>query len=643
MAANLFINRLYVVTRDHRVAYDQQFHHGINIIRGENSSGKSTITHLLFFALGGVYTNFVNEAKQCESAYVEVSINDAIYTLRRQIEVSDDGRVNGMVGMTIYWGNLDEAVRLNCRFNHYGYRTLADRKSFSNVLFELMGYPIVEGDNNITFYQLLRLIYIDQESPTASLFYYEKFDNQTTREAIADLLMGIFDAELYQTKIRLKELNADLAATKSDIASVKRALQKAENLSSTHLYTIIDNKHREIESISREIDRMRSERDSQKSKKSTFNQIENQKKEVVRLRKQRLEAEQQLERLDFAIADTICFIEELQRKKAAIEHSIETRKTLGTLSLEFCPECLSPLPLEAQPGHCRLCKSPIDSTAGLTHAHRINLELTFQLQESEKILKEKEALRMKTEAKVKTLRKNYNAQRGALDTMLHNVRSSADEQVDSLIYKQGLLQGEILQYQTMLENAEYYEQLIEQRNRLESDIHATTRFVAAREAEQLKHKSQVDERIRHYGTYFLNHDLHRESDFDRATGFSVDFASNIAYADNRYSRYSASSSFYLKVVARFAIFFASLDLPMMRYPRFIFADNMEDKGIEEKRAQNFQRLIIDKLTERSDDSYQVIYTTSYITDELDHSSYVVGDHYTSGNKSLKMYEKSPKK
>ena len=635
MAANLFINRLYVVTRDHRVAYDQRFHHGVNIIRGKNSSGKSTVTHLLFFALGGVYTNFVNEAKQCESVYVEVSINDAVYTLRRKIEVSDDGRVNGTVGMTIYWGSLDEALCLNCRFNHYGYRTLPDRKSFSNVLFSLMGYPVVEGDNNITFYQLLRLIYIDQESPTASLFFYEKFDNQTTREAIADLLMGIFDAELYQAKLTLKEITAELAATKSDIASVKRALQKAENLSSAHLHAIIDQKHREIEDLSRKIDQMRSERDAKKAKNTAFSQIENQKKEVARLRKQRLEAEQELERLDFAIADTTCFIEELNRKKAAIEHSIETRKTLGTLTLEFCPECLSPLPFESQPGHCRLCKSPIDSKAGLTHAHRINLELTFQLQESEKILKENQDLRMKTDAKVKTLRKNYNAQRHALDTMLQSVRSSADEQVDSLIYKQGLLQGEILQYQTMLENAEYYEQLIEKRSRLEAELKKTEDFIEARESEQRKRKSQVDERIRHYGTYFLNHDLHRESDFDRATGFNVDFAGNIAYADNRYSRYSASSSFYLKVVARFAIFFASLDLPMMRYPRFIFADNMEDKGIEEKRAQNFQRLIIDKLAERSDDSFQVIYTTSYITDELDHSPYVVGDHYTADNKSLK--------
>lgn len=91
---------------------------------------------------------------------------------------------------------------------------------------------------------------------------------------------------------------------------------------------------------------------------------------------------------------------------------------------------------------------------------------------------------------------------------------------------------------------------------------------------------------------------------------------------------------YLKIVARFALFISSLELPFMRYPRFIFADNMEDKGIEEIRAQNFQRVLIDKLANYSDDEYQVIYTTSYITKELDDSPYVVGSKYSKENKSL---------
>ena len=70
----------------------------------------------------------------------------------------------------------------------------------------------------------------------------------------------------------------------------------------------------------------------------------------------------------------------------------------------------------------------------------------------------------------------------------------------------------------------------------------------------------------------------------------------------------------------------------MRYPHFIFADNMEDKGIEKERAQQFQYTLIERLKSYPTDSYQLIYTTSYITPELDQSDYVVGDHYTMRNR-----------
>ena len=92
----------------------------------------------------------------------------------------------------------------------------------------------------------------------------------------------------------------------------------------------------------------------------------------------------------------------------------------------------------------------------------------------------------------------------------------------------------------------------------------------------------------------------------------------------------------MKLVASFSLFFASLDIDWMRYPRFIFADNMEDKGIEQGRAQKFQETMIAQLKNQYDtDSYQVIYTTSFITDDLDHSEYVVGEYYDINHKSLK--------
>lgn len=104
MAVSFFVNRLYVLTTEGKVAYDEEFHHGVNIIRGENSSGKSTITHLLFYGLGGEYTHFVNEVRQCSRVMVEVSIDGATLTLSRPIEQDAEGRILSQRGMTIWWG-----------------------------------------------------------------------------------------------------------------------------------------------------------------------------------------------------------------------------------------------------------------------------------------------------------------------------------------------------------------------------------------------------------------------------------------------------------------------------------------------------------------------------------------------------------
>ena len=53
------------MTNDGEVAYDEEFHRGVNIIRGQNSSGKSTIVRFIFFVLGGYYTDFVPQAVKC--------------------------------------------------------------------------------------------------------------------------------------------------------------------------------------------------------------------------------------------------------------------------------------------------------------------------------------------------------------------------------------------------------------------------------------------------------------------------------------------------------------------------------------------------------------------------------------------------
>ena len=135
MASRIQIQRLKVLTRNGQTAYDECFHKGINIIRGENSSGKSTITHLLFFGLGGSYSDFVIEAKRCQYVYTQVDINGCVITLKRELKLLEDDRIDPMSGLTIFWGQIDEALAGSCESNYFGYRATDKVKSFSNALF----------------------------------------------------------------------------------------------------------------------------------------------------------------------------------------------------------------------------------------------------------------------------------------------------------------------------------------------------------------------------------------------------------------------------------------------------------------------------------------------------------------------------
>lgn len=580
MAVSFFVNRLYVRTAEGKVAYDEPFHHGVNIIRGDNSSGKSTITHLLFYGLGGDYTQFVQEARHCLQVMVEVSLDQATITLSRSIDKDAEGRVLTQRGMTIYWGTLDEALQGECESGTFGYKSTANSRSFSNVLFDIMRMPIVQRDSNITMHQLLRLLYIDQESPTTSLYYYEQFDNQTTRETVADLLLGIFDEKLYHAKMRKKELEAELSEVKSDIRALGNSLDVKQR-STAYIQGEIDQKNKEQEELAEKIKQLRQGEQAVKQDKS---QLERCKAEMRRLEKQCEQEEERIDLLQYDIEDTQMFVEEMSRKQLALNHSVSTREILGNLRLEYCPECLSPLPQNTPEGTCHLCRQKVDNHSGVTQAKRLIAELSFQKMESEAILRKDEDELSASKAKLKRLKAQRKVVQRNLDELLGNVRSTTAAEIEDLIYQKGQLNG----------------------------------------------------------VYFLNHDEKRQRDFTDAqpSDLTVDFPNNMVFLKDRYAKYSASSAFFLKLVARFSLFFASLDIDWMRYPRFIFADNMEDKGIEQRRAQLFQETLIDRLQQYDTDSYQVIYTTSYITPELDHSEYVVGEHYDINHKSLKNVRKN---
>lgn len=647
MMNNLFLRRLVIYTNEGNIAYNETFHKGINIICGENSSGKSTITHFIFFVLGGDFKDFVPEAKKCQVVYAEVGANGLIFTIKREIEINERNNINSRVAMHLFLGDFEESQNppSNKYWQKYPYNTTLKKKSFSNVLFELLDIPEVKEENNISIHQILRLLYIDQESPTGSLFYYEQFDSQSTREAVADLLLGVYNQDLYTHKLDLQNSEKKLEELKSEIKVTEKFFPNALYLNKVHIETQIDNNKKQISEINNKIIGIR--KGVQVVKFDSEKQLEFQKlqQETAQERENLIKLQNEITVLQNEIVDSEYFIEVLNNKYRALKNSIKTREFLGSIPIDYCPECLSKLESVIEENRCKLCKQEIDDTLGITQAKRMQLEIKFQIEESKKLLdlknerlEEKRILLQNKKKVVENLQRKVNSS-------IVNVRPFELEELDFLNYQIGIIEGKITQLQTMLEQALKYETLIDEMQFLEKKILNLENIISGIKKEQEENKKKILSVIQEEGVFLLNNDLERQKEFTDAEprDLVINFSNNIVYlkTDNserykQYQKFSASSNFYLKVAARFAIFLASLRIPNMRFPRFIFADNMEDKGIEVERAQNLQEILIKHVNElNKEQNYQIIYTTSYITEKLKKSKYVVGQYYTKNNKSMK--------
>lgn len=636
-----------VYTNSGMIAYDEVFHKGVNIICGDNSSGKSTITHLIFFALGGEFNDFVPEARECQVVYAEIEANGTILTLKRYIEINERTQnINSRIAIHIFWGNFEESLNPPPQkyWQKYEYNTTPKKKSFSNVLFEILNLPEVREENNITMHQILRLLYIDQESPTGSLFYYDEFDKQNKREAVADLLLGIYNQSLYDYKLDLYNSEKELDEIKSEIRITKRFFPDNFTLNIEHLNTQIQSKEAEIQKIQSQIQDIRTGVKNIEFDKNTKLEFQRLQDDVIKQRDKVIELKNNIDLLKKEIIDSEYFIEALDDKYRSLDNSIQTRDFLGGLPLEYCPECLNKLLTHSDESSCKLCKQTTDDKLGINQAKRMQLEIKFQIDESSKLLKIKKEVLTRKEIESTNENIKLSDLQIKVNSSIIDVRPFELEKLDNLNFEKGLAEGEILQFRTMLEQAQIFEKLLEERGALETKIRKLAYSIEAIRREQNKTKKEVVDKIQEEGVYLLNNDLERQREFKNADpeDLIIDFSNNLVYLRSPnsekyklYQKFSASSNFYLKISARFAIFLASLSVDKMRFPRFIFADNMEDKGIEIERAQNLQKILIDRVTNFPQENYQLLYTTSYITKELRESEYIVGEYYTKDNPSLK--------
>ena len=626
-SSTLRVDRLVVFSNGKRV-YDEPFHNGVNIIRGSNSSGKSTIANFLFFSLGGDFNKWTPEAEKCDYAYVQISVNDAILTLKREVTKKRQQ------GMSIYYGKFDDGIKHVDGWKLFPFRQTREKRSFSQILFNALGLPPVkEDESNITMHQILRLLYVDQQSKSLSLLYEEIFDKPLVRDAIGDLLYGVYDDSLYTGKRELEDAKKELEDVKSQLKSISRIFE--ENGSQFDLSSI----NKEIEDKGDELERLHSilsdyDSTEQIEDGTPTDEIESLREKYLNFQKEYIEKKNSLQFKEADIDDSRLFIQTLESNLKALEEANVTRESLITLDLPYCPKCLSPIKKTEDGTICSLCKQTLSIQPQGTGLLRMKQELLFQISESKSHFEKKKKEWLKLKNDLPQLRENVSLAKVNLDEKLNKVRTKRDKRLDDLLIKQGQLESDLVMLHKQAKSFVIIDELKQNQIKQISIIKDKGSLIKSKKDRQIRRKQQAVNTVESIAKELLKSDLPREDDFQNPKEILVDFHNNTFYVNGRNS-VSDSSKVYLKNCIHYAIFFASLELLTFRYPRFILCDDMEDKGMEESRSQNFQKTIV-KFSKKYSNDFQIIFTTSMIDPSLDKNPPCVGDKYSRENKSVKM-------
>lgn len=617
----LFVKRLVIVRGD-KAVYDEQFHLGVNIIRGENSSGKSTILNFIFYGLGGDLAEWSDVALLCSRVIVEVQLSGIVATLSR--EVSDQ---NG-TPMEIFGGEYDAAMRApKGEWIRYPYRRSQSRESFSQAIFRLLGIPEAANElsGNITIHQILRVLYADQLSPIDEIFRFESFDNGGLRDAIGRLLCGAYDNKLYENEQRIKILTREFDAAQAELRSMFAVLGRADQITTTDWLAgqreVIAQERRAIQSA---IETAEQDVYAKSADDQITLAVQNQAYELVRqLQHDITTARKELDSLTLTIVDSNAFIRTLRSKIEALRDSSRVASNIGDVSFHLCPACYAALSTSDSPSQvCHLCKTPFDAERARTRIAGLINETAIQIKQSEVLQRTREDRAGSLADKLRSLEAEWGRASERLSAIQRLPSSETRDRLRELQRQSGYLERQAEELEQKARIAQLIDGLSQKKEALNAEMTRLKTENDALRARQQNRLTQAYTAIADEVRTLLHHDLRRQDSFETARSVNFTFADNRITVDGQ-SYFSASSRAILKSSFCLGFLAAAAKIPFFRHPRFCMIDILENMGVEMARSHNFQ-LQIARTSSELKSEHQIIYATAMIVPDLDEEGYTVG-------------------
>jgi AAA domain len=608
--------------------YDQEFHLGVNIIRGENGSGKSTIADFIFYSLGGEFENWKAAAAKCDEVQAEVVTQGGTLTLRRAIS-------KAQTPIDVFFGSMSDAEKHGLDgWNRYPIRRTEGHESFSQAMFRACGIPEAQsqGASNITMHQILRLLYSDQRTPAAFLFRYESFDTKEIREAVGDLICGLSVYELYEVELRLRDLAKQFDEKDRHLSALLSAMPSSETLTSVRA---VDDRLMRLVS---EYDRVSQEiinADQHVNERQVQSFLSERTKAVQALRKVRqeissLEDQRQVNELEKA--DLNKFIEYLTELSGRLAKTQASLDIVGNIEFSRCPACLAELASDTASGHCVVCGAETDPEKERSRYLQIKMDIDIQIRESRQLLDDKCRASSHLDRENRELRRVYQEGLSEFSVKYDMSISPRDSFLAERHQRLGQIDRERTELGRLRERALQIQVAIEEKAELQAEISRLRDRQKAIEASSGLRRGTALTLVSNTARKILRDDLERQQEFRAAQTVSVNFADNSVLVDKELN-FAESSNVIVKNAAILSLLLGATTDELFYHPRFAIFDNIEDKGMEQDRSHNFQQLIV-RLSAEARLKHQIIFTTSMPNPQLETTSLVVGPHYTHENRTL---------
>lgn len=632
--ASIYIERL-IVTKSNQTVYDERFHRGINVIRGDHSVGKTTILELIFYVLGGeIKSNqWLYPADKCDVIFCQLNINNNVFTISRQIE---KGQIPPIL---IKFGDYDAHCTASSWMSFGPRRNEAsERMSFSQKIFELLGWNTYKTEDyaNLTMHQLLRFLYVDQETTSTRIFRNEdnpRADSENSRLAIAEFLLGLDNLDTHQLRQELIISEREFENVSSDLNAMYKILGDDSSTTMSSLLSDISSNVTEIKSLS----------DYQPevvtNKNSDYNSIEI---EILKLQKDINTYNKQLQQFErdivFAegeIIDCELFGKSLEYRKKALLESKSAYDAIGLVKYEHCPCCLGPIESqhidENHDDVCHLCKAPIGNEKHNSNYLEILNELNFQITGNKKVLSDYIEHKSGLQASIEIVKGNLVISRGKLSELSKSVDPTSFEKLERA-RKIGFLEAENKSLQEKVRVISGLDQQKQKKIFLNTKITELKEKIKAASVSNAKRREKVYLGISQQMVNILHSDKRTngkpyEEDFAsaRASDIEIDFAKDRVLINERI-KFSGSSNYIKKNSLNLSALIESLSDDNYRLPRFMMIDAIENGGMKESRSHNFQQTIFDKLKGRDD--FQLIFCTSMVLSDFNNEHYGVGKYYS---------------